>query len=74
MAIVLKELLTVLDQLSIDHPDECTIRRCLRGRKDVETSSTQRFKYKGGKKMASCIIIPREDVPQSLFDRINAGT
>ncbi len=74
VAIVLKELLTVLDQLSIDHPDECTIRRGLRRCKDVETSGTQRFRYKGGKKMASCIIIPREDVPQSFFDRINEGT
>lgn len=74
VAIVLKELLTVLDQLSIDHPDESTLRRVLRSRKDVETSATQRFVHKTGKKMLSCIIIPRDDVPQSFLDRITEGT
>lgn len=73
VAIVLKELLALLDQLSIEHLDESIIRRNLRSRKDVETSATQRFIRKGGKKMLSCIIVPRSEVPQSFFDRITEG-
>lgn len=39
VAIILKDLLSVLDQLSIEHADEATLRRLLRQKKNVLTSS-----------------------------------
>lgn len=82
VAVILKDLVSVLDQLNIEHPDESSIRRVLRQRKDVLTTANQRFLVgmsgaekitKGNSHHYSCIIIPREDVPQTFFDKLEAN-
>lgn len=84
VAVILKDLISVLDQLSVEHPDEAAIRRILRQRKDVVTTANQRFLLScisGAQKITksnshhySCVIIPREDVPQSFFDKLEEST
>ena len=79
VAVILRDLISVLDQLAIEHPDESSIRRVLRQRKDVVTTANQRFLVdksgaerinKSNSHHYSCIIIPREDVPQTFFDKL----
>ena len=83
VAVILKDLLCVLDQLSVDHPEESAIRRVRRQKKGVITSANQRFLLstahgaeritKSNSRHYSCIIIPKEEVPQSFFDLLDKG-
>ena len=78
MAIILKDLLSVLDQVGVKHLEEGVMRRVLRARKDVDTSKNQRFSLSNSTdatmKHFSCIIIPKDDVPQSFFEKLSKGT
>ena len=81
MAIILKDLLSVLDQLSIDHADEATLRRLLRQKKNVLTSAKQRFLdndyddkiTRSNSHQYSCILLPKEDIPDSFLERLTEG-
>ena len=79
VAVILRDLISVMDQLNLEHPDESSLRRVLRQRKDVVTAANQRFLVatSGAEKITknnshhySCVIIPREDVPQTFFDKL----
>ena len=84
VAIVLKELLQLLDKYSIQHIDEPSIRRELRRRSDCKTSGNQFFLTKdsrakkiirkmGDTRNISCIIIPYSDIPDSFFKALETG-
>ncbi|KAL5499864.1 hypothetical protein EMCRGX_G011329 [Ephydatia muelleri] len=49
MAVALKQFIQLLDRNDIDHPDESTIRKELKARKDVITSGKQYFLKQGSK-------------------------
>ena len=77
-AIVLKRLLHELSKIGIDHADESSIRMQLRKRSDCKSIANQYFLVKGSTstkidrkctdtKNTSCVIIPRNDVPESFF-------
>lgn len=83
VAIILKELLQLLDRFEIEHADESTIRRELRKRGDCKTSANQFFltkkskstlidRKKGDTRNVSCVIIPSKDVPDSFFEALEA--
>ena len=83
VAIILKDLLCVLDQFGINHPEEPSIRKVLRQKKGVLTSVNQCFLLDGtsaeqitkiNSRHYSCIIIPKEEVPQAFFDKLENGT
>lgn len=80
VAIILKELLQLLDNYSISHAGESSIRRELRKRNDCKTSGNQFFLNKnshsntivrrrknGDVRNVSCVIIPSKDVPDLFF-------
>ena len=43
VAVILRDLISVMDQLNLEHPDESSLRRVLRQWKDVATAANQRF-------------------------------
>ena len=78
VAIILKDLLCVLDQFWINHPEEPSIRKVLRQNKGVLTSANQLFLLDGTSAEQitmtnswhySCIIIQKEEVPQAFLEK-----
>ena len=78
VAIILKELMPLLDKYGIEHVDESAIRRELRKRGDCRTSGNQFFlkqgsqfdaidRKRGDTRNVSCVIIPSKDVPEAFF-------
>ncbi len=81
VAVILKDLLSVFDQLSIDHPSEAALRRILRHRRNVITSANQKFLSNdsddkiriSNSRHYSCIILPKDDIPNSFFEHLSEG-
>ena len=82
MAVALKPFIQLLEKREIDHPEEFTIRKDLRVRKDVLTSGKQYFLKEGSKlcfisrnginadqvTCISSICIPIASIPQEVTE------
>ena len=77
VAVSLKRFLKVLDDTQIEHDEESHIQRNLRRRPEVKTTATQFFlsARASSREMVrkncisqSCVIVPKSDIPQELFD------
>lgn len=79
VAVWLKGFLKQLDKHGIAHPNEVDIRKQLRDKSTCDTRMKQYFHRKKTKAVnlgrqdqvcRPCVCIPREDVPEGLFDAV----
>ena len=84
VAVIIKELLKLLDNESIPHADESDLRRQLRKRRECKTSGNQHFLKQGSSSKTidrgngdtrnmSCVIVPRKDIPECFFSLLEGG-